>query len=61
MQSDTNILNFTPGLKSKYSKFYDRNAISKNNEKEKRFGRKVANMQKCRYDFLDMKNCNSAA
>ena len=55
MQLKTHILSFTPGCKSKKLKSYDRNTISKNNEKHKKFEHKMASpekLQKYRYNFL---------
>ena len=46
------ILSSTPGHKSKS---YDRNTVSKNNEKTNKLEHKMASpekLQKCRYDFL---------
>ena len=49
------MLNFTPGRKSKYVQYYDRNATPKNNETQKQFEHKMASPEevlKCRLDFL---------
>ena len=48
------ILNFIPGLKSKYLQSYKRNTVYKNNEKHRKFEHKMASPEKlqiCRNNF----------
>ena len=55
----THSINFTPGLKSKYPQSYDRNTISKNNEKQKEFEHKMASeMLQIRLSCVYMTNYN---